>query len=499
MKPTRFAAYVFAAFIALSPAWAEDAPQSGGKHPAAESSTAARELPSDSTTQHTLGKGENALRYSATAGTLPLTNDKGETIAKVFYVAYTTGQTNRPVSFVFNGGPGAASAFLHLGAIGPRVLNFTDNGATPQEPIALTDNPDSWLPFTDLVFVDPVGTGFSRATGGDEAEKAFYGVEKDADAMTDFARLYLTRAGRQLAPVYIVGESYGGFRAVLVANQLIKDGIQVKGTIMISPALEFSMIRGDDYALVPLALQLPSIAASHLEQAQGYDAPLDPVKEAEKFSRSDYLLQLVNGIKMDEAAIATLVRLTGIDAKVIAEHHGRVSSELFRDQFRQNDRMVSVYDGSISVPLPSPSRHIRFDPILDRAVTVLTPLMVTYARGELGFRTDLPYTLLNRELSQKWDYGTKPNRQGFAGSLDELQNARTLNPDLKVFIAHGYTDLATPFSTSQFLVDQLAPIASARPIEVRVYRGGHMMYMRPASRALLGKDVRSVYEGWSKL
>jgi carboxypeptidase C (cathepsin A) len=481
--------------MALPPAWAEDAGPAEKKHQASDV-TPIRDLPDDATSQHTLGKGESAIRYSATTGTLPLTNDKGETTAKVFYVAYISGEAGRPVSFVFNGGPGAASAFLHLSAVGPRVLNFTENGAAPEKPIALSDNPDSWLSFTDLIFVDPVGTGFSRASGGDEAaEKTFYGVEKDADSMTDFARLYLTRTGRELAPVYIVGESYGGFRAALVTNLLLKDGIRVEGTILISPALEFSMIRGDEYSLVPLALQLPSIAASHLERTEGYSALLEPVYEAETFARSDYLLQLAKGLNVDAAVIARLARLTGLDPMVVSRHHGRVSTELFRSEYRRNeDRAVSVYDGSVSVPLPRPARHSRIDPILDAAVTVLTPLMVKYTRDELGFRTDLPYMLLNRELNQKWDYGTKPNRQGFAGSLDELQNARTLKPDLKVFIAHGYTDLATPYSVTRFLVDQLAPIASARPLEVHVYRGGHMMYMRPASRAALSKDVRSVYE-----
>ncbi len=192
------------------------------------------------------------------------------------------GEASRPISFVFNGGPGAAAAFLHLGALGPKVLNFTEDGAAPAQPLGLSENPDSWLAFTDLVFVDPVGTGYSRVTqGGAEAEKAYYGVDQDADAMAEFVKLYLARTGRELAPVYLVGESYGGFRAVLVARRLLEGGIGVKGAVLVSPALEFSMIRGDAYALLPLALQLPSIAASHLEATAGHDAPLDAVHEAE--------------------------------------------------------------------------------------------------------------------------------------------------------------------------------------------------------------------------
>jgi carboxypeptidase C (cathepsin A) len=491
MASKHLAIYCLAALMALSPAWAE--PSGAAEAQQSPQAGLARNLPEDSTSQHTIGQGANHLAYSATAGTLPLTNDKGETAAKIFYVAYSTGEAARPLSFVFNGGPGAAAAFLHLGALGPKVLNFTEDGAAPVQPVALSENPDSWLTFTDLVFVDPVGTGFSRtAQGGPEAEKAYYGVNQDADAMADFVRLYLARTGRELAPVYLVGESYGGFRAVLLARRLLEGGIGVKGAILVSPALEFSMIRDDEYALLPLALQLPSIAASHLEATAGHDAPLDPVREAETFAVSDYLLHLVRGLSVEEAMKTKLARLTGLDPDLVARQHGRVSKWLFRREYvRRQDRVPSMYDGSVSAPLPRPADDADFDPILDGAVTALTPLMVRYAREELGFKTDLPYKLLNREVNRNWEFGT--NRQGYAGSLDDLEKARTLNPGLKVFIAHGYTDLATPYAVSRFLIGQVPPIASARPVEMRVYRGGHMMYMRPASRRALTADVRAVY------
>jgi carboxypeptidase C (cathepsin A) len=455
----------------------------------------AASLPDDVTTRHSIGSGPARLDYSATAGTLPLVNAKGETAAKIFYVAYTSAGEGRPISFVFNGGPGAAAAFLHLSAIGPKVLNFNASGAEPVRPVKLADNPDSWLPFTDMVFVDPVGTGFSRTSdGSDDSQKAYYGVEQDAEAMTAFVRLYLTRSGRSLAPVYVVGESYGGFRAALLTKRLISGGIRVDGAVLISPALEFSMIRGDEYALVPMALELPSLVASHLERTQGFDAPLGPVYEAEKFARSDYLLSLAQGLEMSGDMVARLAKMTGIDPKVVARHHGRVEGGLFRDEIVRNEtRAVSVYDGAITAALPGPPGHRFFDPILDAAVTVLTPLMVSYTRDELGFKTDLPYELLNREVNSRWDYGTKPNRQGFAGSLDDLQQARTLNPELKVLVTHGYNDLATPYSHSQFLIGQLPPIEKARPIEFKVYRGGHMMYMRPASRRALTSNARALY------
>ncbi len=494
--PTKtLAAYWLAVILSVSPAFAE-APNTAADAQQGVRTDIARQFPDDSTTQHAIGEGADRISYTATAGTLPLVNAKGETAAKIFYVAYTAGTDPRPITFVFNGGPGAAAAFLHLGALGPRVLNFTENGAAPASPVRLSDNPDNWLPFTDLIFVDPVGTGFSRATGtGEEAEKAYFGIEKDADAMADFVRLYLTRSGRELSPVFLTGESYGGFRVALLAQRLLQAGLQVKGAILISPALEFSMLRGDGYSLLPLALHLPAIAASWLEMQGGPNASLEPLQEAEAFARTDYLLHLARGIKPDDAVTAKLARFTGLDAEFIARHHNRVDASLFVEEYeRRHDRLLSRYDGTVSVPATRPKGNKDFDPVLDNAVTALTPLMVKYTREELGFKTDLSYKLLNREVSANWDFGTKPNRQGYAGSLDELQKARMLNPGLKVFIAHGYTDLVTTYSVSQFLIDQLEPIDSARPIELRVYRGGHMMYMRPASRHQLREDVRRLYD-----
>jgi carboxypeptidase C (cathepsin A) len=201
-------------------------------------------------------------------------------------------------------------------------------------------------------------------------------------------------------------------------------------------------------------------------------------------------------IRFDIKYILFNLSVSGVVGFISTSKYCRVDASLFRDDYRRSqNRAVSIYDGSIAAPLPRASRRAHFDPVLDVAVTALTPLTENYARHDLRFKTDLPYMLLNREVNGVWDYGTKPNRQGFAGSLEELQKARTLNPDLKVFIAHGYTDLITPYGVSQFLVDQLAPIETARPIELRVYRGGHMMYLRPASRKALAEDVRPLYGG----
>jgi carboxypeptidase C (cathepsin A) len=504
--------------IALLPAWlcgvsaradtilAQSQPAQGKAVPSAPPASAEKRdlsalFPPPVVSRQSIGQGAAKLSYTATAATLPLPGPKGSAAANIFHVAYTLedGNARRPITFVFNGGPGAASAFLHLGAMGPRAVNFEANGAAPVAPVALADNSDTWLGFTDLVFIDPVATGYSRSTAGtEEGDRAYFGVEKDRDAMADFVRLYLTRTGRLLAPVFLVGESYGGFRAGLVAEKLLSGGIGVKGVVLVSPALEFSMLRHNPYVLLPQALVLPSIAATHLELRDGPQGSLDLLAEVERFAREKYLVHMAAGLKNDPDIEAALARYTGLPADVIRSHYGRVSVRTFaREHQTRRDRVLSRYDGVVSTAVPRRSeRH--FDPILDGATAVLAPAFTQYARGELGYRTDLTYELLNRSVSGNWDYGTSPTRQGFAGALDELQKARTHNPGLGVLITHGYTDLVTPYFVSRYLIDQLAPIDKARPIELKVYRGGHMMYLRPASRAALGQDARAFYEQLSK-
>jgi len=481
--------------LAQAPATqAQPAPQPPAAAAPGPKADLARLLPPDAVSRHQLGP--DRLAYAATAGTLPLTSPKGDVTAHIFSVAYTVDGkgADRPVTFVFNGGPGAASAYLHLGAIGPRVVNFSADGSAALQPVALADNPDSWLEFTDLVFVDPVATGYSRsAAGTDEADKAFFGVEKDADAMAEFVRLYLTRAGRMLAPVFLAGESYGGFRAAVLASRLVSSGTALKGTVLISPALEFSLLRGNRFTLLPHALALPSIAATHLERRDGAQGSLDSLREVEQFARTRYLLHLSAGIKGDAEIDGALARYTGLAPEVIRSHQSRVTVRTFTHEYEKSgERVLSRYDGTVSAPVPRRS-DIRFDPILEGATTVLTPAFNQYARAELGYRTDLEYRLLNREVSGRWDFGTAPSRQGYAGAMDELQQARTHNPALGVLITHGYTDLVTPYGVSQYLIDQLAPIDTARPVELKVYRGGHMMYLRPASRRALTQDVRTFY------
>lgn len=483
---------------AAEPAVTQEAKPSASEVPAQVTpvaETKSRLLPGDAVSQHSIALADRRLDYTATAGSIPLTGAKGETAARVFYVAYTLEAARaRPITFVFNGGPGAASAFLNLGGLGPRVVNFTPDGSKAVEPVQLADNPDTWLEFTDLVFVDPVATGYSRTTvRTEEAERAYYGVEKDTNALASFVQLYLTRAGRLLAPLFLTGESYGGFRAAILASRLQAAGLSVQGMALVSPALEFSMVRRNPYALLPLALALPSLAAANLEMRDGPSGSLDLLADVERFARTDYLLRLASGFSSDPEMDRKLAAYTGLPVDVIARNQGRISSRLFMREYKKNtDRVLSSYDATVSQAIPRRSED-HFDPILDGSSTVLAAAFTQYVREELGFRTDLEYRLLYRDASGHWDYGTSATRQGFAGSLDDLQKARTRNPNLGVLIAHGYTDIVTPFAVSRYLVDQLAPIDKARPIDVKVYRGGHMMYFRPVSRQALARDARELY------
>jgi carboxypeptidase C (cathepsin A) len=342
------------------------------------------------------------------------------------------------------------------------------------------------------VFVDPVATGYSRSTAGTpEANREFFGIDKDADALTDFVRLYLTRGGREFSAIFLAGESYGGFRAVLITERLLREGFAVRGAVLISPALEFSVLRANPHTVVPLALVLPSLAATHAELSG--DARFAVRAEVERFARTQYLLSLAAGSKPDAQIDRALTRYTGLGLDVIERLNHSVSAADFSREYRQQtDRMLSFYDATVSVPVPR-GGGVRFDPILDAAAQVLGPAFTHYARDELGYRTDMPYWLLNREVSGQWDYGTSATHQGFAGSLDTLQKARTMNPALGVLIANGLTDLVTPYAVSPYLVDQLAPLVGGRPIELAVYPGGHMMYLRPASRRELTDSARAFY------
>jgi carboxypeptidase C (cathepsin A) len=496
-RPRRLATLLALAMALAGPAGAQSPGGSANERPGA-----LKLLPdAPAVARRSIDLGGRAMRYAAEAGTLPLRSAAGDTEAALFYVSYAQEPRNprRPVTFAFNGGPGAASAFLNLGALGPRALAFPPDGSVPPPPARLKDNPDTWLAFTDLVFVDPVGTGYSRAADPQKASD-YWGVARDAATTEAFIRLWLARNGRTGSPVFLAGESYGGFRAALVARELQSEGgIVPSGVVMVSPALEFALLRGrEDYQPLRWALDLPGMAAVELER-QGVrgDALASRLLEAERFALGPYLLDLADGIEMKPETVEALARWTGLSADVVRAQRGRVPVSVFvKELSKRGGRSPSFYDGTLDGPDPEPGsvRPEAPDAVLDRATPAFASAFVDYVREELGYRTDVTYRLLEGGIAGRWDYGTSGQRQGYAGALDDLRQARALNPSMQVMIAHGRTDLVTPYFATKYLLSQEPPLAGAPPVELQVYEGGHMLYTRPASRQALALDARALFE-----
>ncbi len=471
----------------------------------AESDSPRPSLPPASITHHTVSVDGAQLGYTAEAGTILLTGADGKTTAEIFYTAYTRDplNTKRPITFVFNGGPGAASAYLHLGGIGPRVVQANVKGEVKGPPPELIDNPSTWLDMTDLVFIDPVGTGYSHAREGKDED--FWGVEQDTDALANFVRLYLIKSARMLSPVFLMGESYGGFRAASLARALQKSGTNSpSGIVLISPVLEFSLLYGDDYNPLSWALELPSLAAVNFERKGITERAAlgDALRESERYALTDYLVELASGLEAGgKAASDTVAKLTGLPLEVVERQHARISSSLFAKEFdRTNGQVLSRYDGSVSAPDPNPASSWPTgpDPVLDSTIPLWSAAFVQYAAEELGYKTEANYQLLNRKVRSKWDFGTSSTRQGYAGVIDEIQEARSANPELRVMIAGGYTDLMTPYLASAYLIGQLPPLPRAAPIQIETYAGGHMLYLRPDSREALKEDAKSMYDRAAK-
>jgi carboxypeptidase C (cathepsin A) len=455
-------------------------------------------------TRHTMTVGGHPLEYRAIAETIGLTDQKGEPSASVYTIAYlaepAAGQ-RRPVAFVFNGGPGAASVFLHLGALGPRILDTPASGAVAGPPIKLIDNPSTWLAFTDLVFVDPVGTGFSHGKGKDDnPDKAFWNVRGDLNSLGAVLRRWLTRHQRWEAPVFLVGESYGGFRVAAMARSLPGDvGITVSGLVLISPALDVAVLHPDISNTLAPAFELPAYAAT-AATLSGAAAAMRDDSAAEAFALSDYQtgLAAMRGIPAaGDPFIARVAQLISLPDDIVRRARGRVPKHVFaRELRRAKGEMLSLYDGTVTRPAPAdPSDDHAGDAVLDAAVAAYTAAFNVYAPNALGYHTELPYRVLPHEVSREWNWDAAREGEGGLGlPLSALESTLLARPETRVLIVNGRYDLVTPALASRWLVDQLAlPAAVRAGIRLRVYEGGHMMYMRPGSRAALAADAADLF------
>ncbi|NMF85132.1 peptidase S10 [Nodosilinea sp. P-1105] len=491
------------------------------------------------TTEHSLSTPQGDLAYTATAGWQPLyENDKP--IAQLFHVAYTvSGQepATRPITFVFNGGPGAASAYLHMGALGPKRVAFNPDGSLPRPPVTVVDNGETWLGFTDLVFIDPLGTGFSRtqpnqdksdqdksdkgektrnqtdksAENGEkpdpEQAKKFWEVERDLNALGEFIQGYLSRNHRWLSPVFIAGESYGGFRVAKLARKLQQDyGVGLCGAILISPVMEFELLWGSDYTLSGWATALPSMAAAaaHHGRLAEDTSPEAQAAQAETFVRETYLPFLAMGTLMAEPdrqrVYGQLADLVGLPLEVVQRHRGRIDISIFaRELLRDQERILGLYDASVVAIDPFPDRLLSegTDPTLEGLDRLFTGAINSHLRTTLGVETPLTYNLLSMDVFRAWRFlaDTSPFKQGFVGSADDLRIGMTLNPHMQVYISHGIFDLVTPYFSSNFLANlmHLNPAIAAN-LTLRHFRGGHMFYTWESSRQQWQAEMKEFYQ-----
>ncbi|MGV2979125.1 S10 family peptidase [Camelimonas sp. ID_303_24] len=463
------------------------------------------------------------LRYVTTAGSIPLRDADGALLAEVAYVAYLRRDADdkanprdnskslsdrterdvstRPITFVFNGGPGASSAWLNFGALGPRIVRFGNQGDAPSDAPLLRDNPETWLPFTDLVFIDPPGTGFSRLASDKEAlRKNFWSVDGDIKGLARVVSRYLTDNGRLTSPKYLVGESYGGFRAPKLASALqTGEGIGVNGVVMLSPVLDFARLGAQTDPVIGQAGLLPSMAAARLER----DGKLTPeaLKPVEEYARGPYVADLLRGPR-DAAAQgrinAKVAEFTGLDPALVARLGGRVDGRTFAREFRRagggdarND-IVSQYDANVGAPDPWPLSLMarNDDPILDGAQAPLASAAVDEITRTIGWRPEGRYHLLSEQVNRGWDWGRglRPPE-----ALSDLRAALALDPEMKVLVVHGYGDLVTPYFQSSLDLASLPAIGGADRTPLRVYPGGHMFYTREASRRAFVEDARKLY------
>jgi carboxypeptidase C (cathepsin A) len=447
------------------------------------------------------------LKYKATAGTLTLKDESGKSKASVFFVAYekqpaADDPAKRPITFVFNGGPGAAAVWLHLGVAGPRRVAIDDSGGAPSPPYHLVDNEETWLNSTDLVFIDPVGTGFSRPAPGEKPEQ-FYGVEEDVHSVGEFIRLYTTRNERWLSPKFLAGESYGTTRAAALSEFLLNDGISLNGIILISSVLNFQTISFGNGNDLPDALYLPSYTAlAWYYKKLPADLQADLTKalnESEQFALNGYLSDLAAGSQLPpadrESAIKKLARLTGLSDNFIDRANLRVDpsefrKELLADQHKVLGRFDARLTGFDTDPL---SREPDYDPSLAPFLDAYSATFNDYVRRTLKYESDLPYEVLSGRV-HPWNMGERGS--GYLDVLDRLRSALVQTPNLKVMFNSGMFDLATPYLGAKYTVNHLDLGTDLRKnITQQFYDAGHMVYHHRADREKLSRNVDEFIKG----
>jgi len=465
-----------------------------------------------STTHHSVTIDGRLISYTATCGYMTLPDYQGQPRASVFYIAYTRDGTTdlgtRPVTFSFNGGPGSSSVWLHMGALGPRRVLMDAEGFPLPPPYRLVENEHSWLDLTDLVFIDPVSTGYSRPVEGVEAS-AFHGYTADIESVGDFIRLYTTREGRWASPKFLTGESYGTTRAAGLAGYLQNThGMYLNGIILVSSVLNFQTTNfsvGNDE---PYWLFLPTYAAtawyhSKLDEATLARPIAEFLDEVKQWASTEYLLALAQGDALSDEARAPirqrLARYTGLSEDFVDSANLRINisnftKQLMRDEARTVGRLDSRYTGIDRDSVGAGTEH---DPSMTGIWGPYTAVLNDYVRRDLAYENDLVYEILTGRV-QPWSYSNVQNR--YLNVSETLREAMSKNADLWVMVASGYYDLATPFFASDYVMSHLGLDPTLRAnIHQTYYESGHMMYIRQADLAKLKTDVSEFFGaalGW---
>lgn len=455
-------------------------------------------------THHEATIGGEHVAYTASAGFMRLNNYEGKARANMFYTAYTRDGVadvrTRPILFAFNGGPGSSSVWLHMGVIGPMRVKMGPEGEPLGPPYEVIENAESWLDIADLVFIDPISTGYSRAVEGEDPHQ-FHGLDQDAQAVGDFIRLYTTKQGRWLSPKFLCGESYGTTRAAALSS-LLQDqhGMYLNGIVLISPVLNFQTLdfaAGND---TPYWLYVPTYTATawyHKKLSPELQKDLSAtLARAEKFARGEYLGALAQGDALQgtarEKIVKELAALTGVSEDFVRRTKlrieiGEFTKELLRDREGEQGRTVGRLDSRYTgIDRDDASASFEYDPAMAAIMGPYTAAINDYVRNTLGFQSDLPYEILTGRV-HPWSFG---GRDEYANVSERLRGAMTRNRNLRVFVASGYFDLATPFEAAQYTFDTMGLDAElAGNVTIRRYRAGHMMYVRDEDRAGLKRDV----------
>jgi carboxypeptidase C (cathepsin A) len=467
-----------------------------------------------SVTDHTIRVGGQEIAYQATAGTFILKDDKGDPTASLFYIAYTRKNagdlSKRPLAFLYNGGPGSSSVWMHLGAFGPKRVATSDAQPTPPSPYRLNDNPYSLLDVADLVFLDPVGTGYSHAVGK-STDKDFWGIDQDVRSLAQAIRLYVTRNGRWDSPKFLIGESYGTFRSAALGNYLQNsENMDLNGIILLSSVLDLGTISfnaGDDR---PYILYLPSYAAAGWYHKVIQDRPADLntyLTEVRRFASGEYASALIKGSKLSDAEKADIAkrvaRYTGLPEDYVLKANLRIRPDQFMKELLRGKGLVAGrYDSRFTGDSPSPlGESADYDPSYSAVAGAFTALLNAYLRDELNVKQDRSYTILTG-LAGAWDWKRQGFSFGFPGSPnveDDLASAIVLNPYLKVQIEIGLYDMATPFFEVENTIEHLdLPDKLRGNIEPEYYEAGHMMYLHDPDLAKLKNNVAGFIESASK-